>query len=101
MAEECSLAFQAALELIEEKCGSRLIPLDEASLIVKVSEEVEKTASSNPELTREERISVIEEMAWTQGWAGGMCRLVSPELTGEKREACIARLARKLAERVV
>ena len=71
------------------------------SAAVKVPEEVEKVASSNPELTREQRIEAVSETEWAQGWAGGMCGLVSPELTGEEREMCIARLAWKLAERVV
>ena len=105
MAEECRLAFQAACDLIEEKCGMSFdvggVTLKEVGAIVKVPAEVKKAASSNPELTREERLTAVEEMTWTRGWAGGMCKLVSPELTGAAREECITRLARKLAEKVV
>lgn len=101
MAEECGLAFQAALELLKEKCGKGLVELSEVNAIVGVSEEVMTVLSSNPELTREQRILAVEELDWAQGWAKGMCNLVSPELTGEEREACISRLAKKLAERVV
>ena len=101
MAEECRLAFQAACDLIEEKCGISFdvggVTLKEVGAIVKVPAEVKKAASSNPELTREERLAAIEEMAWTQGWAEGMCRMV----TGEATPECISRLARKLAEKVV
>ena len=105
--EECRAAFQASLELIKEKCGisldagGRAVKLSEVSATVKVPEEVEKVASSNPELTRAERIKAVAETDWARGWAGGMCRLVSPELTGKEREECTERLARKLAERVV
>jgi len=104
--EECRRAFQASLELIEEKCGitfegGKAVKLEELSATVKVPEEVEKIASSNPELTREERIKAVSETDWAQGWAKGMCSLVAPELTIEERERCIGRMARKLAERVV
>ena len=108
MSEECRRAFQASLELIEEKCGisfkgagGRAVKLREVSATVKVPEEVEKIASGNPQLTREERIKAVSETKWSQSWARGMCSLVSPELTGKEREACIDRLARKLAEKVV
>ena len=105
--EECRAAFQASLELIKEKCGvsfdtaGRMVTLREVSAAVKVPPEVEKIISSNPELTREERIEAVSETAWSRGWAEGMCRLVAPELAGKEREECVGRMARKLAERVV
>jgi len=104
--EECRRAFQASLELIEEKCGisfegGKVVKMEELSATVKIPEEVEKIASSNPELTREERIKVVSETDWARGWAKGMCTLVAPELAGKEREECMSRMARKLAERVV
>ena len=105
--EECRAAFQASLELIEEKCGlcletgGRAVKLRELSATVKVPEEVEKIATSNPELTRAQRIEAVAATDWARGWARGMCSLVSPDLMGKEREECIDRLARKLAERVV
>ena len=105
--EECRRAFQASLELIEEKCGisfeggGKAVTLKEVAATVKVPPEVEKAASSNPELTREERVKAVAETDWARGWGRGMCSLVAPELVGEEREECIDRMARKLAERVV
>lgn len=104
--EECRRAFQASLELLKEKCslsfesGGKIVRLEEVGAIT-IPEEVEKIASSNPELTREQRVKAISEIGWARNWAAGMCRLVSPELGAEEREACIDRLARNLAERVV
>lgn len=105
-AEKCRLAFQAAIELIEEKCGvslktGKMVKLEELSTTVKVPEEVEKIALSNPQLTRTERIEAVAETDWARGWGRGMCTLVAPELAGKEREECIDRMARKLAERVV
>ena len=106
--EECRAAFQASLELIKEKCGvsfegagGRAVKLSEVSATVKVPEEVEKVATSNPELTREGRIKAVAETEWAHGWGRGLCKLVAPELAGKEREECIDRMARKLAERVV
>ena len=107
MSEECRRAFAASLELIEEKCGlsfdvgGKAVKLEEVSATVKVPEEVEKIASENPELTREERVKAVAETAWAEGWGRGMCSLVAPELTGEEREECVGRMARKLAEKVM
>ena len=107
MSEECRRAFAASLELIEEKCGlsfdvgGKAVKLEEVSATVKVPEEIEKIASENPELTREERIEAIQATSWAKNWARGMCSLVAPELVGGEREECTGRLARKLAERVV
>jgi len=107
MSEECRRAFQASLELIKEKCGvsfetaGKMVKLEEVSATVEVPEEVNKIATSNPELTREERVKAVAETDWAQGWATGMCRLVSPELVEEEKEGCIKRMAQKLAERVV
>jgi len=104
--EECRLAFMAAMDLIEEKCGisfgeGRMVHLPELETTVRVPGEVLEIASENPELTRAERIKAISESEWARGWGGGMCRLVSPELVGEERDRCIERMARILAERVV
>jgi len=106
-AEECRLAFQAAMDLIQEKCGvsfetvGKMVKLEEVSATVKVPEEVEEIVLSNPELTRAERIKAVAETDWAHGWGRGMCTLVAPELAGKEREECIDRMARKLAERVV
>lgn len=124
--EECHLAFKASKELLEEKCKGKEITEDcklalkaASGLIgekcsvphgktvelygatVTVPSEVMSIGSSNPELTREQRIKAITETAWARGWAEGMCKLVSPELVGREREACIERMSRTLAERVV
>lgn len=104
--EECRLAFMAAMDLIEEKCGisfgeGRMVRLPELETTVRVPEEVLEIASENPELTREERVKAISESEWARGWGEGMCRLVAPELVGEEREKCVSRMSRILAERVV
>lgn len=101
--EDCRNAFLASLELIKERCGvcGRAVMLEEVSAVVGVPLKVEKIASENPGLTREERIKAIAESGWARGWGTGMCSLVAPELMGKEREECIGRLARKLAERVV
>ena len=107
MSEDCRRAFQASLELIKEKCGvafetgGKVVRLEEVGATVTVPPDVAQIASDNPELTREQRIAAIEDTAWAQNWAGGMCRLVAPELGGDERTRCITRLAHKLAERVV
>ena len=101
--EDCRNAFLASLELIREKCGvcGRAVMLEEVSAAVGVPQEVEKIASENPKLTREQRISAVAETDWARGWGRGMCSLVAPDLMGKEREECVDRLARKLAERVV
>lgn len=102
VSEDCKLALKAALELIGEKCKvtfPKTIELHGAKVTVPL--EVAEIGSRNPKLTQEERIKAISETAWAQGWAEGMCTLVSPGLAGKEREACIERMARTLAERVV
>lgn len=97
---ECKTALQAATGLIGEKCAvSKTVMMYGAE--VTVPSEVLKIASSNPELTREERVKAVSEIPWAREWARGMCTLVSPELTGKKREACVDRMARTLAEKSV
>ena len=101
-AEECRLAFMAAFDLLEEKCGisfgeGGIARLPELDTTVRIPGEVLKVASSNPELTRAERVKAVSESEWAQGWARGMCRLV----TGETAPPCVERMARILAERVV
>ncbi|GAI94063.1 unnamed protein product, partial [marine sediment metagenome] len=58
-------------------------------------------SSSNPELTREERIESVASSTWATHWGAGMVGLVSPELAGTEREEAIKRLSRTLAEKVV
>lgn len=102
VSEECKLALKAAMDLIGEKCKvtfPKTIELYGAK--VTVPPEVAEIGSSNPELTREERIKAVSESTWARSWGSGMCRLVSPELVGKERESCIERMARTLAERVV
>jgi len=102
--DECQAAFEAALELIQEKCGiprTRRVRIRELSAEVTVPPEIDKIAKSNPELTYEQRIKAIAESEWAKGWAEGMCNLVAPELTGEEKEKCVERMARILATRVV
>lgn len=102
VSEECKLALKAAMDLIGEKCKVTFPKtLELFGATVTVPSEVAEIGSSNPELTREERLKAISETAWARGWAEGMCKLVSPELVGKEREACIERMARTLAERVV
>lgn len=103
MSEDCRRAFQASLELIEEKCGvsfgaaTKMVKLEEVSATVKVPEEIEKIASEENPITREEKLKSIAESAWAQGYARGVCRWV----TGEVAPECVDRLARQLAEKVV
>jgi len=103
--EECRVAFKASLELLEEKCGlkigGKVARFEELKMSVRAPPEVVEIASSNPELTREERIKAIAESEWGRGWAEGMVGLVSPELAGAEREETVKRLSRTLAERVV
>lgn len=105
-AEECRLAFMAAFDLLEEKCGisfgeGGIARITELDTTVRVPGEVLKVASSNPELTRAERVKAISESEWARGWGEGMCRLVAPGLVGEEREKCVERMSRILAERVI
>lgn len=102
--EECKLALKAAIDLIGKKCKvtfpeRKVVELFGAT--VTVPPKVAEIGSGNPELTREERMKAIMETAWARGWAEGMCKLVSPEQVGKEREACIERMSRTLAERVV
>lgn len=106
MSEECRTAFQAALELIEEKCGISFPKggarrVDVSGTTVLIPEEVSEMAEKNPKLTREERITAVSESEWAQSWAKGMLNLVSPGLMGKERDEAITRLSRTLAERVV
>jgi len=100
-AEECRVAFKASLELLEERCGlkvgGRVARFEELKMAVRAPPEVVEIASSNPELTREERIKAISESAWATGWSKGMARLV----TGEEAPEVVERLSRTLAEKVV
>lgn len=102
--DECKVALQAAMDLIGEKCGIvslRTKTLELYGLKVTVPAEVTEVASSNPNLTRAERVEAISKSQWAKGWAGGMIDLVSPGLTGKEREEALERLSVKLAERVV
>lgn len=100
-AESCKLAFQAALELVGDKCnldlGKNVARFDEINTVVGLPEKVLERAEHNPELTREERIEAIKETEWTKGWAEGMCRLVEDMVEPE----CVERMKTTLAERVV
>jgi len=101
-AEECRIAFKASLELLEEKCGlkvgGRVARFEELKMAVRAPPEVvELASSSNPELTREERIKAISESEWAMGWGKGMARFV----TGEEAPEVVERLSRTLAEKVV
>ena len=99
--EECRVAFKASLELLEEKCGlkigGKVARFEDLKMSVRAPPEVVEIASSNPELTREERVKAISESEWATGWAKGMARLV----TGEEKPEVVERLSRTLAERVV
>jgi len=100
-AEECRIAFKASLELLEEKCGlkvgGKVARFEELKMAVRAPPEVVELASSNPDLTRDERIKAVAESAWGQGWAKGMAKLV----TGEEAPEVVERLSRTLAEKVV
>lgn len=100
-AEECRIAFKASLELLEEKCGlkvgGKVARFEELKMAVRAPPEVVEFASSNPDLTREERIKAVAESEWGQGWARGMSRLV----TGEEAPEVVERLSITLAEKVV
>ena len=101
-AEECRIAFKASLELLEEKCGlkvgGKVARFEELKMAVRAPPEVvELASSSNPELSREERIKAVAESEWGRGWARGMARLV----TGEEAPEVVERLSRTLAEKVV
>ena len=104
--KDCRLAFQAAMDLIEDKCGisfpgvgPRRIEVSGTTVIV--PKEVAEIAEKNPELTRSQRVEAVAASTWAQSWSKGMVGLVSPGLTGKEREEAISRLSRKLAERVV
>lgn len=106
LSEECRLAFEAALDLIKEKCGlssssGGQVKIEEIKASLEIPAEVKEILSHNPELTREQKIAAIAESAWARGWGRGMCELVSPGLTGAAKEECEKRMARLLAERVV
>ena len=100
-AEECRVAFKASLELLEEKCGlkvgGKVARFEELKMAVRAPPEVVELASSNPDLTREERIKAVSESAWATGWAKGMAKMV----TGEETPEVVERLSMTLAEKVV
>jgi len=100
-AEDCRIAFKASLELLEEKCGlkvgGKVARFEELKMAVRAPPEVVEIVSSNPELTREERIKAVAESEWGQGWAKGMAKFV----TGEEAPETVERLSRTLAEKVV
>ena len=105
-AEDCRLAFQAAMDLIQEKGGVEfpqggIRRVEISGTTVLVPKEVTEMAASNPELTRSQRVEAVGASKWAQSWSKGMVGLVSPGLTGKEREEAITRLSRKLAERVV
>ena len=105
-AEDCRLAFQAAMDLIQEKCGvefpqGAVRRVEISGTTVLVPKEVTEIAASNPELTRPQRVEAVAASTWAQSWAKGMVGLVSPGLTEKEREEAVGRLSRKLAERVV
>jgi len=101
LSEDCRTAFEAALELIEEKCGIKIggktVRISEVEATLKVPEKVEEIAATNPEMTREEKVKAISDSAWAKGYAEGVCRWV----TGEAKPECVERLSRQVAERVV
>lgn len=102
--EECKLALKAAMELIGEKCGvafPKTKILEFYGAKVSVPAEIVETVSSNPELTRAERVEAVAASEWARGWAEGMIGLVSPGLVGKEREEAVERLSRTLAEKVV
>jgi len=100
-AESCRLAFKASLELLEEKCGlkvgGKVARFEELKMAVRTPPEVVEIASSNPELTREDRIKAIAESEWATEWAKAMSVFV----TGEEAPEVVERLSRTLAEKVV
>lgn len=100
-AEECRVAFKASLELLEEKCGlkvgGKVARFEELKMAVRAPPEIVELVSSNPDLTREDRIKAVAESEWGQGWAKGMAKLV----TGEEAPDVVERLSITLAEKVV
>lgn len=100
-AEECRIAFKASLELLEEKCGlqigGKVARFEELKMAVRAPPEIVEMAESNPNLTREERITAVAESEWGKNWARSMARFV----TGEEKPEIVERLSRTLAERVV
>lgn len=100
--EECKLALKAAMDLIGEKCEVSFPKTVELyGTKMTVPPEVAEIASSNPELTREQRISAIASSEWAQHWGESMCRLTQPSLSGRELETCRDRMARIVAERVL
>lgn len=100
-AEECRVAFKASLELLEEKCGlkigGKVARFEELKMAVRAPPEVTELVSSNPDLSREERIKTVAESDWAKGFGKGICRWV----TGEEKPECVERLAKQVAEKVV
>jgi len=113
-ANTCRLALKAALEAITDYCG--LAPAGEMEnafgeafaphtieikgIVISVPEEIEEILHSNPDLTRDERITAIQESSWAQHEAEGLCEKLFGA-TGSEFDECVERVSRKLAEGMV
>jgi len=66
---------------------------------IELPAEIVEIAMANPQLTEEQRIEAIAGSEWARNTAEGFCSFVG--VPPEEKSACIERMARTLARRVV
>jgi len=98
--KDCWSAIKAAAEAIGDYCGTMeiKIPIETGGVSVAAPPEIMEIARSNPELTREERITAIMESDWGRNTSSGMCeKLFGAEPGTSEYERCVETTARRLA----
>lgn len=90
--ETCKRAVQAAVSVMQETCGGKVVPLGD--LFVHVPPVVLDIAAGKH---GEDALQAVSHSQWVKGWAKRACEMA----TGKPDRACMARMARMLAEAVV
>ncbi|MEA3339199.1 MAG: hypothetical protein U9R15_04470 [Chloroflexota bacterium] len=98
--KNCWSAIKAAAEAIGDYCGGvgMGVPIETEGVSVSAPPEIIEIARSNPELTREDRITAIIESDWGRNTSAGMCeKLFGAEPGTPEYERCVESTARRLA----
>lgn len=100
--DKCSVAIRAAMSVISEQCGEGEREVDIGGVKIKVMAPESVMQVMEEPLTREQRITAIQDSSWAQGEATGLCTKLFGVVPGAKEYAdCIQRVSRKLAEGMV
>lgn len=102
--DKCSIALKAAMSTIKDYCGEEgETEVDIGGVKIKVlAPETVMQVMEDPGLTYEQRVKAIQESAWAQGEATGLCtKLFGTSPGTEEYTGCIERVSRKLAEGMV